>query len=122
MPPKASRGGKSNQNRGTIQSYFKVPDSVLGKRGHPDEREEDKDVANPLHMKKYEPQSSFANFMNKKGDVIQRMLQEKGINEIDDEPPYHEHFSFKCPNYVHSKRESSTGKRVAGGKHIKNLK
>ena len=71
--------------------------------------------------KRYEPQSSFGNFMSKKGEVMSRMMMEKGINEMD-EPPYHEHYSFKCPNYVHSKREAATGKRVAGGKHIKNLK
>ena len=41
----------------------------------------------------YEPQSSFANFMNKKGDIITRFMQEKGVTEYSCE----ERFSFKCP-------------------------
>jgi hypothetical protein len=97
MPPRGrgSRGGGSAQNsiRG-IQSYFVIPQSkeeekegILGKR----DGERDLEGAPPAKRLHYEPQSSFANFMNKKGDIISRFMQEKGVSEYTCE----EHFSFK---------------------------
>jgi hypothetical protein len=62
----------------------------------------------------YENQSSFATFMQKKGDVIARLMEEKGVNEVTCE----ENFSFKSHEWT-SIRDKH---RKVGGKHTKNLK
>ena len=57
--------------------------------------------------------------MSKKGDIITRFMQEKGVTEYNLE----EHFTFKSPEWVEKKREHT--RRGGGGpigKHTKNLK
>ena len=93
MPPRGrGRGMQSN----SIQSYFKVPDepTVLGKRPAETSAEE---VKQQVGRRSYEPQSSFSNFMNKKGDVIARLMEEKGVTE----EVHQEHFTFKSAEWVH---------------------
>lgn len=55
--------------------------------------------------------------MSKKGDIIARFMEEKGVTEYNIE----ENFNFKEPEWVEKKREHS--KRAGPvGKHTKNLK
>ena len=54
----------------------------------------------------YENQSSFANFMVKKGDVINQLLEEK------------EYHPFKCQEWVEKKERM----KKTASKHTKNLK
>jgi|LauGreDrversion4_2_1035121.scaffolds.fasta_scaffold201090_2 hypothetical protein len=70
---------------------FTEPDSILGKRKN------DPAFAVPASNRRgpLEHQSSFANFMNKKGDTITRLLEEKGVSEENES----EHFAFKSDEW-----------------------
>jgi len=56
--------------------------------------------------------------MNKKGDIIARFMQEKGVTEYTLE----ENFSFKAHEWVEKKREHNRRGGGPVGKHTKNLK
>ena len=86
---------------------------LLGKRNLPDDGVDESDIKAigegiiPGPPKRiYENQNSFANFMIKKGDVINRLLQEK------------EETSFKSIEWLEKKEKA---KKVVS-KHTKNLK
>lgn len=70
MPPRGSRGGRLS--RGGAGGSFAAPydfDPLLGKR-----RGGASDEGAPARRGGIEHQSSFAQFMNKKGDVIGRLM------------------------------------------------
>jgi len=72
-----------------------------------EEEEEFKPQQAPINNKRfYEHQSSFASFMTKKGDVVNRLIEEK------------DNYRFKSPQWL-AKREK--GKKLTA-KQIKNLK
>ena len=92
MPP-----GRRGRGRGA------APASLLGKRAEP-EFELENALKPPRRV--FENQSSFATFMQKKGDVIQQLLDEKSA------------FFFKNEEWVEKKEKMKKHQ----SKHTKNLK